>query len=45
MKNLTNEQLCSLIKDGNEEAKEWIVEKNYDFITAKAKEAVWGKHR
>ncbi len=45
MKNLTNEQLCSLIRDGNEEAKRWIIENNYDFITAKAKEAVRGKYR
>ncbi len=45
MKNLTNEQLYSLIHEGNEEAKEWIIENNYDFITAKAKETVRGKHR
>ena len=45
MKNLTNEELCVLIKQGNAEAKRWIIEKNYDFITAKAKEAVRGKHR
>lgn len=44
MKNLTNEQLCSLVKEGNEEAKRWIIEKNYDFITVKAKETVRGKH-
>jgi len=45
MKNLTNEELCALVKEGNEEAKRLIVERNFDFITARAKEAIRDKHR
>lgn len=45
MKNLTNEELCVLVKERNEEAKRLIVERNYDFVTARAKEAVRDKHR